>query len=88
MRHLLYLTYRIQNKGRATGFFGLSSENQKSFLITNDHVFNGDPRSLSRKISITFQHCDTLLTGDQLFNEWMSKDGEFRQTQVSHVMLQ
>ena len=85
---MLYLTYRIQNKGRATGFFGLDSQNQKSFLITNDHVFNGDPPSLSHNISITFQHCDTLLTGDQLFNKWMGKDGEFRQTQVSHVMLQ
>ena len=92
-RHICYsyiynLTYRIQNKGRATGFFCFDSQNQKCFLITNDHVFAGDPPSSPRSISITFEHCDALVTGDQLFNNWMRKDGVFQQNQVCLVMLQ
>ena len=82
------LTYRIQNKGSATGFFGLDSQNQKSFLITNDHVFDDDSPILPCNINIKFQHCKTPLTGDQLFNAWMSKDGVYRQAQVCCVMLQ
>ena len=82
------LTFSVQNKGRATGFFGLDSQNQKCFLITNDHVFAGDPPSSPSSITITFQHRDVQLTGDQLFIDWMSKDGLFRRNQVCFVMLQ
>ena len=73
----------------ATGFFGLKvdSQNQECFLITNDHVFAGDPPSSPSGITITFQHCDVQLTGDQLFIDWMRQDGELRPNQVCFVML-
>ena len=87
-RHICYsyiynLTYRIENKGRATGFFYLHSQNKKSYLITNYHVLAGASPS---SISITFQHCDAPVTGDQLFIDWVYD--VFQKNQVCFVMLQ
>ena len=59
--------YRIQDKGRGTGFFALDLQSQKCFLITNYHVYaptDDDPNN----VKITFEHCDKVLKGDQLFS--------------------
>ena len=85
--YIYSLTYRTQNKGMATGFFGRDPENKCTFLITNDHVFPGDALSSPSSITIKFQHREEQLTGDQLFMDWKRKDGVFRDNQVCFVML-
>ena len=62
-----FTIYRIQGKGRGTGFFALDLQNQKWFLITNYHVYSPTDDD-HNSVKITFQHCDKVLTGDQLFS--------------------